>query len=93
VVDDQVKKVPLLGDIPILGWLFKSTHKEERKTNLLVFITPTIIRDSGDLATVTERARQAMDRYRLESVNFDQPVEALQEDLRTPMVEPTENLR
>ena len=30
VMADNVSKVPLLGDIPILGWLFKSTHKEER---------------------------------------------------------------
>ncbi len=81
---DVVTKVPLLGDIPILGWLFKSTHTEERKTNLMVFITPTIIRDSADLRAVTMRSRQVMDRYRQESVNFEQTVEKIQEDLRTP---------
>ena len=37
-------KVPLLGDIPVLGWLFKGSNVERRKKNLLVFITPSIIR-------------------------------------------------
>lgn len=36
-------KVPLLGDIPVLGWLFKSKTKVNRKVNLLFFLTPTII--------------------------------------------------
>ncbi len=38
------KKVPLLGDIPILGWLFKGSEVQKEKRNLLVFITPTIIK-------------------------------------------------
>ena len=37
-------KVPVLGDIPILGWLFKGSIREKQKHNLLVFITPTILR-------------------------------------------------
>lgn len=37
-------KVPILGDIPILGWLFKGSIREKQKHNLLVFITPTILR-------------------------------------------------
>lgn len=84
VKQDKVTKVPLLGDIPILGWLFKSTSEEERKTNLLVFITPTIIRDSEDLKAVTLRSRQAMDRYRQDSINFDQPVEQVHNDVNIP---------
>lgn len=42
-------KVPFLGDIPILGWLFKSRTKTTEKVNLLLFITPHIIRDTGDM--------------------------------------------
>lgn len=41
-------KVPLLGDIPVLGWLFKSRSKDIVKQNLLVFLTPKIIRNSSD---------------------------------------------
>lgn len=49
---DKVSKVPLLGDIPILGWLFKSTSKEKEKTNMVVFMTPQIIRNQVDSNTL-----------------------------------------
>lgn len=42
---EQVSKVPLLGDIPVLGQLFRYTSMENAKRNLMVFIRPTIIRD------------------------------------------------
>lgn len=45
-------RVPCLGSIPILGWLFKSTSREREKTNLYVFITPHIIRTQKDAAAV-----------------------------------------
>ncbi len=48
-------KVPLLGDIPILGYLFKYSTKSKRKTNLLILLTPYIIKDSLDLQTIRER--------------------------------------
>lgn len=41
---ESVTKVPLLGDIPILGWLFKGKTTEKTKVNLLVFLTPRVIR-------------------------------------------------
>lgn len=45
---EVISKVPLLGDIPILGWLFKSRQVTKEKTNLLLFITPKIIRSAED---------------------------------------------
>jgi type II secretory pathway component GspD/PulD (secretin) len=42
----QNNKVPLLGDIPVLGYAFRSDYKQRTKQNLLVFITPTIVQDS-----------------------------------------------
>lgn len=42
---DSETKVPLLGDIPFLGYLFKTTGKQRNKTELLIFITPKIIAD------------------------------------------------
>jgi type II secretory pathway component GspD/PulD (secretin) len=42
----QYTKVPLLGDIPGLGWAFRSENKSLAKGNLLIFITPTIVKDS-----------------------------------------------
>jgi general secretion pathway protein D len=48
-------KVPLLGDIPILGYLFKFTTKSKKKTNLLILLTPYIIKDQLDLQSIRER--------------------------------------
>jgi type IV pilus assembly protein PilQ len=42
-------KVPLLGDIPILGWLFKSNAKSDNREELLIFITPKIMQDAMSL--------------------------------------------
>ena len=44
---EQVSKVPLLGDIPVLGYLFRSTSNTTSKRNLMVFIRPTILRDAN----------------------------------------------
>jgi general secretion pathway protein D len=64
-----ITKVPLLGDIPLLGWLFKRKNTTEKKTNLLVFITPQIIKDASDLAQATRKAKETMDRFRQEEMN------------------------
>ncbi len=55
---DVVAKIPWLGDIPVLGWAFKSTDQTLRKVNLLVFLTPHIIRESDDLQYETIRKRE-----------------------------------
>ncbi len=52
-LNDVENKVPFLGDIPLLGWLFKSSSKEWQKTNLLVFLTPHIIRHKSDIDRIT----------------------------------------
>lgn len=46
-VQESVSKVPLLGDIPILGKLFSSTSTSKQKRNLMVFIRPSIVRDGN----------------------------------------------
>lgn len=53
-VTASVKKVPLLGDIPLLGELFRSTSKQDVKTELLVFLTPRIVRDPAEAAKLRE---------------------------------------
>ncbi len=52
---ESESKVPLLGDIPVLGYLFKSTNTEVQKRNLMVFIKPTIIRDGVTADGITQR--------------------------------------
>lgn len=56
--DDErrtLEKLPLLGDIPVLGNLFRSKGKQRTKTNLMVFIRPTILRTPEDNRRVTEQ--------------------------------------
>lgn len=48
-VRTDVNKVPLLGDIPVFGNLFKTTNKQDGKTELLIFLTPRIIKDNLEL--------------------------------------------
>ncbi len=50
-----LEKIPLLGDIPGLGQLFRSRARERAKTNLMVFIRPTIVRSAEDARAITDR--------------------------------------
>jgi len=54
-VQESQQKVPLLGDIPFLGALFRSTSNSVRKRNLMVFLRPTIIRDGKLMDEVTKK--------------------------------------
>jgi len=69
----SVAKVPLLGDIPLLGWLFKNRSQTKIKTNLLIFITPRIVTSAEDLKKITEEEQehreQSIEEHRLEKKN------------------------
>ncbi len=54
-VTNTESKVPLLGDIPILGYLFKFTSKTKEKRNLLIVLTPYIVHNHNDLERIVER--------------------------------------
>jgi general secretion pathway protein D len=56
-------QVPLLGDIPLLGNLFKYRSVSRKKTNLLLFLTPHIIKEPKDLADVSEKQQKKMDTF------------------------------
>ncbi len=49
------RKVPLLGDIPFLGWLFRFQSRQVEKLNLLVFLTPQLVRDESDMIELNAR--------------------------------------
>lgn len=81
---DQTSKVPLLGDIPWLGALFRSTSQNKVRNNLLIFVTPRIVTDAA-------MARQMTEDYSLrtglqESVNrmVDPPLEELRLEADNP---------
>ncbi len=59
-------KVPLLGDIPVLGWLFKFKSTRVEKTNLMIFITPYIIKNEQDAGDITRRKSDALEDFRKE---------------------------
>ena len=64
---NSVTKVPLLGDIPILGFFFRSSTKKIVKTNLIIALTPYVISDMSDLRRVLEKKmkerREFIERY------------------------------
>ena len=63
------EKVPFLGDLPLIGKLFSSTGKTNRKTNLMVFIRPTILKDEEHIAKVTEQRYKFMQDVQQQSQN------------------------
>jgi general secretion pathway protein D len=60
---ESEKKIPILGDIPVLGWLFKSSKTEKTKTNLLVFITPRIIKQYDNIRKVLNKKLDERDEF------------------------------
>jgi len=65
--DEQIDlaKVPILGDIPVIGRAFQSKGKSRVKTNLMVFLRPKIIRNASDARPLTQ---ELLDRARLEEI-------------------------
>jgi type IV pilus assembly protein PilQ len=55
VQQKTIRKVPLMGDVPILGWLFKQREDFETGRELVVFLTPSILRTDGAQATASGR--------------------------------------
>jgi general secretion pathway protein D len=88
------KKIPLLGDIPWLGWLFKSQTRQTEKLNLLVFLTPHLVRDDADVVELN--ARKARDINILQRDNrIEEPTKLKQdvlERLELPSTVPPSSL-
>lgn len=59
-VTSTVNKVPLLGDIPFLGNLFKSTSSDHNKTELLVFLTPKVVRDPAEAKKIKDDSQSEL---------------------------------
>lgn len=71
-------KVPLLGDIPLLGWLFRFQSRQTDKLSLLVFLTPTLVRDEADIVELN--ARKSADLGTLQRENrIEEPTRLKQE--------------
>ncbi|MBP6218104.1 MAG: type II secretion system secretin GspD [Oligoflexales bacterium] len=60
---DSFKKIPLLGDIPIVGWLFRNTEKKDTMKNLAMFLTPREVNGAADLAAIYKEKIAERDQY------------------------------
>jgi general secretion pathway protein D len=78
-VTKSVQKIPVLGSLPLLGWLFRNESTKKQKTNLLLFLTPYIIRDQSDYRRIFERkmAERAefVKRFYGDETNYETPVD------------------
>ena len=83
-VTSSTSKVPFLGDIPILGWLFKSKTTSIDKTNLMIFITPYIINNEGEAGDLAKQKNDQMEQWR-EEYRIEKKSGSLQ-----PMLKPLE---
>lgn len=68
---ESVSKVPLLGDIPVLGYLFRSTSSSTSKRNLMVFIRPTILRDANVYSGISNNKYSLFRAEQLEAAAQD----------------------
>jgi general secretion pathway protein D len=60
---ESVSKVPVLGDVPLIGHLFRDTTRRKTKTNLLLFLTPYIIKDQSDFRSIFERKMRERQQF------------------------------
>jgi general secretion pathway protein D len=79
--DSAVQQVPCIGEIPLLGKLFGRTQSNTRKTNLVIFLTPHIVRTAEDLKRIKEQVGEHHQQFRRE-----QEIEGSQVDPRAPVV-------
>ena len=85
-------KIPFLGDIPLLGWLFRFQSRQQEKLNVLVFLTPSLVRDEVDMVDLN--ARKAAELNALQRENrIEEPTKLKQETLeklqrRAPLLPP-----
>ena len=73
-------KIPLLGDIPFLGWLFRSQSRQIQKLNLLVFLTPQLVRDEIDMVELNSRKARELSTLQRET-RIEEPTRIKQEVL------------
>jgi general secretion pathway protein D len=92
--------IPILKDIPLLGYLFRDTERRGRKTELVIFLTPYLVQTDADIERLRERSiertnsrqqiRRELDRNRLDTVRVvpAEPVPALPAPQGTPPAAP-----
>jgi general secretion pathway protein D len=71
-INNTTTKIPLLGDIPLIGWLFKYQSKHVTKANLLIFLTPHVVHDNNDLDSLRQQKTEYMKTHLVKEALRDQ---------------------
>ena len=87
---DNVSKVPLLGDIPLLGWLFRSHSTSKEKQNLMVFMRPSIMRDA---TAASYHTNQKYNYLRAQQIDAGENGFGLLREESTPLLPPVEETK
>ena len=99
LIDDTTteneNKVPVLGDIPLLGWLFRNRSEENDKTNLYIFVTPRVIKNPAEANLVSRGKKEQIDTIREGSIKFHEkhPAESKNEGVQIPQPAPEPKTR
>ena len=72
---ESISKVPFLGDIPLLGWLFRTKGTSVEKTNLIILLTPRIVKDAAVMNDITGKSRERFGEFMQDSKPLDIPAE------------------
>ncbi len=83
-IQEVENKVPLLGDIPLLGWLFKTKSKQRTKTNLMIFLTPHIIKTVADMERITTTRQKRMEGTESPLLEEKHEMDKMRDELNAP---------
>ncbi|MGD8292892.1 MAG: type II secretion system secretin GspD [Desulfobacterales bacterium] len=83
-------KVPALGDVPLLGWLFRNKSENNVKTNLYIFITPKVIKNPAEANQIFQGKKEQIDTIKAGSIklNENQPTDSQTETISEPIRKP-----
>ncbi len=88
-------KIPFLGDLPLIGWLFRYSNKTKDKTDLMIFLTPYIVKSQTDIARINEMKEEQARTfekqtfgYQLKNSPFAATFHAMNKDLNVNTRQP-----
>ena len=84
--EESFQKIPLLGDIPILGWLFRNSTIAKDTTSLMIFLTPHVVFGANDLAAIYKEKVEERDGMLKSAFGFDEDSDFYQALLEKKMV-------
>jgi general secretion pathway protein D len=80
-ISEVVAKIPLLGDIPLLGWLFRSKSVQSEKSNLLIFMTPHIVRQYEKVRAILDKKLKDRDDFLETNAGGADPLRSVRDDM------------